>query len=95
MLAALHMMCNADYGGKAMDILVFAREWADALRKFCCCEKEVLGMPCFEFGNDIQVAARLLAQALGRPCSEESFADFLTESRYIYLDGFVRICDET
>ena len=77
-----------------MDILVFTREYADVLRQFSCCRKDIAGMTCFEFGDDLQKAAQLLAQAAGDFSLKEGLVDFLTESSYIYFDGYRRICDE-
>ena len=74
-----------------MDILVFTREHGNTLEKHTPRLKgEVLGMKCYNFGNNLQALIQIANEAFGR-----DLTDFLTENRYIYLDGFLRICDET
>ena len=76
-----------------MDYYVLTRRYQNALEKVCDKEFDVWAMTCYNFGDDPQQAAKLLAQAANDPNLEEKFLDFFNESKQLYFDGFLKVVE--
>jgi len=74
-----------------MDIYVLTKNFQTALDEHCSNSFAVLGMTCYNFGDDIKKVAGLLALAAGNLKLEKDFLNFLRESRQIYFDGFLKV----